>query len=169
MTSADAIRTLPAMADQKPPYLAGDERAVLCSLFQYQRDSFVRKVVGVDDATARRSMVPSGTSLVWLTKHLAYAETIWFVQRFAGESVELPDATVQPDDTVDAAVELYRATWARVDPIVAAASLDDLCADAPNFPPLDLRWVLAHMLEETARHAGHADILRELIDGQTGR
>ena len=140
----------------------------MCSLLQYQRDSVVRKVQGVDDAAARRSMVPTGTSLLWLVKHLAYAETIWFVQRFAGEDVELPDATVHDDDTVGAAVDLYRSTCARVDAIVAVASLDDLCADAPNFPPLDLRWVLAHMLEETARHAGHADILREAIDGTTG-
>jgi hypothetical protein len=157
------------VTDQKPPYLAGDERAVLCALLQYLRDSVVRKVEGVDDAAARRAMVPSGTSLLWLVKHLAYAETIWVVQRFAGESVELPDATVVDDDTVRAAADLYRAACARVDSIVAAASLDDLCVNAPNFPPLDLRWVLAHLVEETARHAGHADILRELIDGQTGR
>jgi hypothetical protein len=157
------------MADQKPPYLAGDERAVLSALLQYQRESVVRKVDDVDDGAARRPMVPTGTSLLWLVKHLAYAETIWFVQRFAGEAVELPDTTVHDHDTVFAALDLYRSTWSRVDSIVAAASLDDLCVDAPGFPPLDLRWVLAHMLEETARHAGHADILRELMDGQTGR
>jgi len=169
MNAAPDVRTLQGMPDQKPPYLAGDERAVLCALLQYQRDSVVRKVEGVDDAAARRPMVESGTSLVWLVKHLAYAETIWFVQRFAGEDVELPDATVHDDDTVDAAGDLYRSTCARVDAIVAVASLDDLCVKAPDFPPLDLRWVLAHLLEETARHAGHADILRELLDGETGR
>ena len=76
--------------------------------------------------TARQSMVPSGTSLLWLVKHLTYAETIWFVQRFAGESVELPDATVHDHDTVTAAVARYRATSLRVDTIVAAAPLDDL-------------------------------------------
>jgi uncharacterized damage-inducible protein DinB len=157
------------MADQKPPYLAGDERAVLCALLQYLRESVVRKIEGLDDEAATRAMVVSGTSLMWLVKHLAYAETIWFVQRFAGETVELPDPTVHDHDTVSAALDLYRATWSQVDAIIAAASLDDLCVDAPGFPPLDLRWVLAHMLEETARHAGHADIIRELIDGQTGR
>ena len=124
---------------------------------------------GIDDAAARRSMVSSGTSLLWLVKHLAFAETIWVVQRFAGEEVELPDATVYDGDTVHAAIDLYRATWQRVDAIVDAASLEDPCVNAPNFPPLDLRWVLAHLLEETARHAGHADILRELLDGETGR
>jgi hypothetical protein len=165
----EAVRTLAGMPDQKPPYLDGDERAVVCALLQYQRESVVRKMEGVDDTVARQAVMASGTSLVWLVKHLAYAETIWIVQRFAGEDVELPDATVHDSDTVLTATDLYRATWARVDAIVAAAALDDLCADAPNFPPLNLRWVLVHLIEETARHAGHADILRELIDGQTGR
>ena len=156
------------MPDQKPPYLRGDERAVLCALLQYQRDSVVRKVQRVDDAAARRSMVESGTSLMWLVKHLVFAETIWFVRRFAGEDVELPDATVHEGDTVDAAIERYQSTWAIVDSIIASASLDDLCR-VSEYGPLNLRWVLAHLLVETARHAGHADILRELIDGETGR
>jgi hypothetical protein len=157
------------MSDQKPPYLAEDERAVLGALLQFQRQSVVRKITGVEDAAARRPMVPTGTSLLWVVKHLAYAETLWLVQRFAGEDVELPDATVYENDTVASAIELYRSTWSRVDPIVAAASLDDLARNAPDYPPVNVRWVLAHLLEETARHAGHADILRELIDGQIGR
>jgi hypothetical protein len=157
------------MDDQKPPYLAGDEREVLSALLRYQRESVVRKIADIEDAGARRAMVASGTSLLWLVRHLAYAETIWIVQRFAGEDVEPPDATVHDDDTVRAAVELYRSTWERVDGIVASASLDDRCVAAPSFPPINLRWVLVHLIEETARHAGHADILRELVDGQTGR
>ena len=68
-----------------------------------------------------------------------------------------------------AAVDAYRATWVRVDAITAAARLDDWCRDVGDDPPVNLRWVLMHLLEETARHAGHADILRELIDGDTGR
>ena len=122
---------------------AGDERAVLVRAAAVPARLVVRKVQGVDDAAARRPMVESGTSLMWLVKHLTFAETIWFVQRFAGEDVVLPDATVRDDDTVDAAVDLYRSTWQRVDAIVAVASLDDPCVNAPNFPPLDLRWVLA--------------------------
>ena len=60
--------------------------------------------------------------------------------------------------------------WARVDEVVdAAPDLDAFCADTGAESPVTLRWVLMHLLEETARHAGHADILRELIDGQTGR
>jgi hypothetical protein len=157
------------MTDQKPPRLVGGERSTLCALLQYQRESIVRKVAGVDDDTARQSPVPTGTSLLWLLEHLARAETLWVCRRFAGLDVSLPDDTVGAQDTVAGAVEQYRDTWARVDAIVADASLDDLCRDVGDDSPVDLRWVLAHLLEETARHAGHADILRELIDGQTGR
>ena len=130
MSVTTRVRTLLAMADQKPPYLAGDERAVFCALLRYQRESVVRKIEGLDDETARRPMVPSGASLMWLVKHLAFAETIWVVQRFAAEDVELPDAAVRDDDTVDAAVDLYRSTWQQVDAIVTVASLDDLCVNA---------------------------------------
>jgi hypothetical protein len=75
------------------------------------------------------------------------------------------------DDTLAAAVEAYRATWARADAVIAAAAtLDEPCrGPAADEARVNLRWVLMHLLEETARHAGHADILRELIDGQTGR
>ena len=115
-------------------------------------------------------MVPSGTTLLWLVKHLAGAEIIWVLRRFAGEDEPIPDPSPRPGDTVEAAVALYRETWARVDAVVfAAASLDDLCRSPGPEGPVNLRWVLGHLLEETARHAGHADILRELIDGETGR
>jgi len=70
---------------------------------------------------------------------------------------------------VAGAIDGYRATWRRVDDIVAAASLDDLCRSVGDESPVNLRWVLMHLLEETARHAGHADIIRELLDGKTGR
>jgi len=156
--------------DQKPPRLADGERQTLQALLQYQRDSLVRKVAGVDEAPARRQLVDSGTNLLWLMKHMARAEIVWILYRFAGQDTVIPDDAVQPGDTLAAAVDAYRATWARVDAIVATAtSLDTLCRRVDDDPPVNLRWVLMHLLEETARHAGHADILRELVDGQTGR
>jgi hypothetical protein len=155
--------------DQKPPREIGDERATLQSLLQYQRDSIVRKVEGLTDEQARRSPVPSGTSLLWLVKHLSYAETVWLAIRFGGQPIALPDNELRDTDTLDEAVAEYRRTWAESDEIVAAADLDDLCQTIDREPKPDLRWVLAHLLEETARHAGHADLLRELIDGATGR
>jgi hypothetical protein len=155
--------------DQRPPRLAGDERATLTALLQFQRESFVRKVEGVGEADARWSPVPTGTSLLWLTKHLAGAEAIWVLTRFAGRTDLVRDDTVREDDTVERAIEAYRATWRAVDEVVAAASLDDGCRADEHSRPVDLRWILAHLLEETARHAGHADILREQLDGSTGR
>jgi hypothetical protein len=157
------------MTDQKPPRLVDEERATLGALLQFQRESIVRKVAGVDDDTARWSPVVTGTSLLWLLRHLARAEALWVCRRFAGLDVALADDAVGPDDTVADAIREYRATWSRVDTIVASASLDDRCRDVGDESPVNLRWVLAHLLEETARHAGHADILRELIDGETGR
>jgi hypothetical protein len=126
--------------------------------------------MGVDEVAARTSPVPSGTTLLWLVKHLAMAESIWVLHRFAGEpaSVVVSD-TVTDTDTLADAISVYRATWHRVDACVAEADLETECANLPDEPPVNLRWVLMHLLEETARHAGHADIIRELIDGHAGR
>ena len=158
------------MADQKPPRLAGGESETLHALLQYQRESLVRKATGVDESAARRSPVDSGTSLLWLIKHMAQAEIAWVLSRFAGQDVEIPDDTPGPDDTLAAAVHFYRATWQRVDAVAfRKENLDQLCRNSGTSPQVNLRWVLAHLLEETARHAGHADILGELIDGRTGR
>ena len=159
----------PGVPDQKPPRLLGGERETLLALLRYQRESLVRKVAGVDDVAARRSTVDSGTTLLWLVKHLAKAEALWMVHRFAGLDDPLPDDAVAPGDTLVAAVAAYRATWAQVDQVLAVADLDEPCRRTGDEAPVNLRWVLAHLLEETARHAGHADILRELIDGATGR
>ena len=157
------------MPDHKPPRLTGDERETLLALLDYQRRSLVRKVAGVDDEVARRSPVGTGTSLLWLVKHLARAESLWILRRFAGGEGELPDDAVMPEDTVAGAVESYRRTWEAVDAVVADAGLDQPCRDTGDEAWVNLRWVLAHLLEETARHAGHADILREMADGETGR
>jgi hypothetical protein len=130
----------------------------------------VRKVNGVSEEQARVVLVGSGTNLLWLTKHLARAETLWILVRFAGRSVTVPEDDLQADDTMAAAVDAYRRTWPATDAEVAgASSLDARCRALEDGAPANLRWVLMHLLEETARHAGHADVLRELIDGQTGR
>lgn len=115
-------------------------------------------------------MVPTGTSLLWLVRHLAKAESTWVERRFAGRPAPSGPEPGDQSDTVDAAVSDYRSTWGRVDSIaLGATTLDEFCSDTGTESPVTLRWVLGHLLEETARHAGHADILRELIDGETGR
>jgi Protein of unknown function (DUF664) len=157
------------VTDRKPPRVVAGERETLLALLQYQRESVVRKVTGVDETAARTPLVDSGTTLLWLTKHLAHAETLWVLRRFAGEDTPLPDMTNPDSETINDAIALYRDTWARTDPILATAPLDAMCADTGSESPVSLRWVLMHLLEETARHAGHADILRELVDGSTGR
>ncbi|MBV8462369.1 MAG: DinB family protein [Acidimicrobiales bacterium] len=158
------------MADQKPPRDVADERETLLVLLDYQRRSLARKLEGVPESDARRQLVGSGTTLLWLVKHLRRAEITWVERRFAGLPVEVPSDDVQPEDTVAAALEAYRATAARTDALARrAASLDELSRNTGDESAVSLRWILAHLLEETARHAGHADILRELIDGSTGR
>lgn len=157
------------VADRKPPRLAAAERETLLVLLQYQRDSLIRKVDGADEAAARQSPVGSGTTLLWLLKHLAQAEIRWLLIRFAALDAALPDDTVQPGDTTASVIAGYRAASAQADVIARTADLDEPCRGDDGGEPVNLRWVLAHLLEETARHAGHADILRELIDGSTGR
>jgi Protein of unknown function (DUF664) len=158
-----------AVPDQKPPRVDGDDRQVLGSLLQFQRESLVRTIEGVDEWDARRALVPSGTSLLWLARHMARAESLWFEVRFAGREPSVADDTVGPDDTVQAALDAYRGVWSRTDAIVTGSALDDRCRKPDAGDPPTLRWVLAHLLQETARHAGHADILREQVDGAVGR
>jgi uncharacterized damage-inducible protein DinB len=156
------------VADQKPPKLVAGERETLMALLDYQRQSILRKVDGLDDEQAGRRLVGSETSLLWLVKHLATAEATWVLQRFAGSTDPVPADAVTAEDTLAGATAAYRQTSAAVDAVAGAASLDDPCRALPG-EEANLRWVLMHLLEETARHAGHADIIRELIDGHTGR
>ena len=157
------------MADQKPPRVVADEAGTLHALLQYQRESLVRKVADLDEASARRALVGSGTTLLWLVRHMADGEVTWVVRRFAGEEVDIDEPS--PEGALADAVGFYRQTWRRVDAIAFTGRfrLDELCRRPDVDPSPSLRWVLMHLLEETARHAGHADILRELIDGRTGR
>ena len=158
--------------DLKPPRLVAGERETLQALLQYQRDSFVRKVAGVNDVDARRNVVGSDTTLLWLVKHMARAESLWILHRFAGQEMDLsPESSVDPDEAVEWAIVTYKEVWREVDTVIEnTPSLDQVCQDdVGGETPVNLRWVLMHLLEETARHAGHADILRELIDGTTGR
>jgi uncharacterized damage-inducible protein DinB len=130
------------------------------------------------DGLARTQMVevrmPSGTTMLGIVKHLASAEHLWFRHRFLGE----PDSGWDSDetfritesDTVASVLDRYRTVCASARVVVDdASSLDAVAAVAhPIYGMVTLRWILVHMIEETARHAGHLDILRELTDGRTG-
>jgi hypothetical protein len=114
------------MSDRKPPRLAGDDRAILCALLRYQRESFVRKVAGVDNELARASVVGSGTTLFWLTQHMAQAEQTWVIRRFAG--VEVPAAVGDEAGGLTEAITNYKATWDVVDELVAQRRASTRCA-----------------------------------------
>ena len=160
-----------------------DERESLTTWLDYHRATLLWKLEGLDDEQLRQPMVPSGLTLLGLVKHLTAVEHSWFVVAFAGtgepglfesEDDRDLDFHVQEDETTEAIVHGYLRACERSREVVAAApSLDETFRFVdPGWPrdgrPGDLRWILVHMIEETARHNGHADIIRELIDGATG-
>ena len=162
-----------ADTDTRAPLIIGGERDTLVEFLDYLRESVIRKVTGLSREQAMTPMVGSGTSLLWLVKHLTMVELSWFGACFAGRDLPLPAEyeQVTDRDTVSAAIGTYREAIAQSNAIVAeATSVEQLAARTrPTEPTRTLRWVLVHMVEETARHAGHADILREQLDGSTGR
>ena len=165
------------MTRVNPPY-AADEREMLIAYLDFQRESMVMKIEGLTEEQARWTPAESANSLIALIQHLGYDEIWWFRVCFAGtESVDLfpeddPDMDLRvPDDrTIEDVVAFYRREWeASNDIIRSATSLDQPAAYTSRKDGVPtLRWILNHMIEETARHAGHADITRELIDGSTG-
>jgi hypothetical protein len=157
-------------ADHNSPAIVSGEKDTLLAFLGYLRASVDRKIEGVSDDAARRPLVASGTSLLGIVKHLAFVEVYWTQRRFAGLDVPLHGDGFEfdPTDTVESVRREYVEAGRRSDEIVAAC-LDIEQPLARGRHGLTLRWMLAHLIEETARHAGHADILRELVDGRTGR
>jgi len=167
------------------PPIAADEQHTLLGFLDYQRATFEWKVRGLGQDGLSARTAESTMTLGGLMKHLAYVEQHWFSWRLHGREWGEPwrsvDWQATPDwewDTsvTDAPDDLW-ALWrrsvdeARADAATALASggLDVRCVQPwPNGESPSLRWVLVHMIEEYARHNGHADLLRESIDGQTG-
>ncbi|MGW0336910.1 DinB family protein [Streptomyces sp. NPDC003011] len=156
------------------PYAGGEKETLRAGLDRH-RDAVLWKLEGLDDEQLRRPVTPSGTTLLGLVKHLASVEYGWFVQTFGGEVEPLwfdpytEEDMRTEDDTTERIVAFYGRARAAADRMIAERSLDDLGRPAwRQGEAVSLRWVLVHMIEETARHAGHMDIVRELIDGATG-
>ncbi|MFK4119759.1 DinB family protein [Streptomyces longwoodensis] len=173
--SDDTSGTLP---DGRPvPPLTGDERSQLVGWLDFHRATLEAKCAGLDDAQLRRaSAEPSALTLLGLVQHLAEVERTWFQRVVAGLDVppvfeEATGYTLAPDRGLDEVLAAWRGEVARGRELIAGRSLEDTgrLVDPPMAGlEVTLRWVLLHLLEEYARHNGHADILRERIDGTTG-
>ncbi len=160
---------MPDKTDNGPPRSSAGEKATLVDFLNYLRRAMISNVEGAPEPQVRTAGVPSGTSVLGLAKHLGYVERFCFL----GEDVDDWSATFRPtsDDTVDSVLDSYREAVSQANAIIDAC--ENLSQPAPRWarpqPAPSMRWILVHMIEETGRHAGHADILRELIDGATGR
>ncbi len=158
--------------------LVGDEREILTAFLDWHRATFELKCSGVAaPRLSERGCPPSRLSLHGLVRHLAATERWWFRQQFAGEDLAMlyysDDDPDQDFETLDGDVVEAFAVWRtecdRAREIVAGApSLDDTGVQRRTGQPISLRRILVHMIAEYARHNGHADLLRERIDGATG-
>ena len=154
------------------------ERDALGGFLDLQRDGLIRKIEGVSDADARRTPAASTLSLLGIVKHCALWERRWFQvvvagRRFPGEWPEgnytgmAEDFVVGDNDTVEQWVAYYREQIEQSRAIAASTDLDTPVARTDLIDG-NLRYALFHLIEETARHAGHADIIRETLDGSVG-
>jgi len=156
-----------------------DERTTLTAFLDYYREAVKGKLRGVSEEDARRRLVPSETTLAGIVKHLCRVEASWFQHRLAQiPAEELPalgwiaddpqgDFRVGPDEDRGSLIARYDAQCDLSRQIAGRFDLDHVVPH-PHLGEVSMRWILVHMIEETARHAGHADILREQIDGTTG-
>ena len=173
-----------ATASTEPALTGLDERRVLAGWLDHHRATLLRKVDGLTDAQAlARSAPPSSLNLLGLVRHMADNEVWWFQAVLAGRDVaaadwpsaaqpgdpEDPDADLDPPPTATlaVAVPLFTAACARSREVLDDIASLDVEADLRG-EPVSARWVATHMVEEYARQNGHADLLREAIDGATG-
>jgi uncharacterized damage-inducible protein DinB len=167
--------------DTYPPP-SGPERAQLTAFLDHFRATILRKADGLEAAQLDQPLAPSPLTLGGLLNHLAYVEDLWFRVRFAGLPADAlwadVDWAADPDHEFRTAADVppdvlrtrYRDACARSRAVVRTTDSLDQRAALPRSGGqyVDLRWILLHMLEETARHAGHADLLREAVDGTVG-
>ncbi len=167
------------MSDYRDERVAlASEREALESFLDSQREGLLRKIEGLDDEMARKAPTASSLSLLGLVKHAATWERRWFQVLMGGRDFpnEWPtvlsepsdaDMMVDENDTVDHWIAYYREQIEQSRAVTASMDLDSPCA-RPDIIECNVRYVLFHMIEETARHAGHADIIRETLDGSRG-
>jgi uncharacterized damage-inducible protein DinB len=157
---------------------AGDERAQLESWLTFYRETLLVKCDGLDETQMKlRPIATSKLSLLGLLRHMTFVEQFWFERLLAGHDVPpyYKDAPGSDDDFdnldeigLDKVLANYLASIAMSVRCAEGHSLDELTPKPWREREVDLRWIYLHMIEEYARHCGHADIVRELIDGETG-
>jgi uncharacterized damage-inducible protein DinB len=155
-----------------------DERALLLTLLRYAQDTAAAKVKGLSPELARRAPLPTSpyTSPAGVLNHLRWVEAWWVDARLLGNRLDLTYDTENPDGDfeegvtlpLDEVITLYQERVERTRAVFAEHDLDALMAKAKPDRPLTARWILLHLIEETARHNGHLDILREMADGSVG-
>lgn len=177
--AAAAPVTASSRTDDIPP--SWDERTVLASMLDYVRDTVHVKCAGLTDEQARRAPLPGSplTTISGLVSHLRWVEYYWIRVVLLGEQDQAPITDDDPDAEMRLALSIplarllaeYRASCEQLRQLVAALDLDTSSQGTLSWrtEPVTLRWVLLHLIEETARHNGHIDILREMADGVTGR
>ena len=161
----------------EPPVTLADPGELLAGYLDYYRAVVARKLDGLSEEELRGTRLPSGWTPLGLLNHLTHVERRWFRWGFMAEPVDHPwgpggpgsDWIVQSDETLEALIAAFREECERSRAIVAAAHLTDQARSGGRFTPPDahptLIWILFHVLQEYARHAGHLDIVRELADG----
>ncbi|MBC6447700.1 DinB family protein [Actinokineospora xionganensis] len=158
-----------------PPYVA-DESTQLNAFLDYHRATVVTKAAGLSEEDAHRSLLPSELMTVaGLLSHLRWVEAYWFDVVLDGQPDRAPYSKEHPDGEFEVAADLslaqviddYRAQCASSRATVAKLALDDI-VDFRGDRQVNVRWVILHMIEETARHVGHLDLIREQLDGATG-
>ena len=169
--------TAPAIERKDPPTIA-DERTSLEAWLDFHRDTLLQKCAGLTaEQLKQRSVDPSSLSLLGLVRHMTEVERAWFRRRFRGEQIgwvyytdKDSEADFDDVDSADAEADFsaYREEVVLARAAAAGHGLDETFFHTQRETDMDLRWVYVHMIEEYARHNGHADLLRERIDGATG-
>ena len=166
---------------RETPSPVGPERSALPAFLDYQRASIMMKAAGLDHAQLNQRLAPSSLTLAGILKHLSLVEDQWFDHKFKGNAQRRPWAnapwnkdpdwefTTAPSHEPGELLAMYESACDRSRAICKGVDLSTLSArTGRSGDHWDLRWIFLHMIEETARHAGHADLIRESIDGATG-
>src|SRR5690606_35995387 len=160
------------------PPIAGDEREILLGFLDFLRETLILKTMDLSEEDAREPHIPSGMSLLSILKHITAVERHWFRREFLDENLDAEfgprdhnaEWIVMEHETADDLRAAYRETCEKSNEIVRAHSLDDTIRSTarPEREGMQLRWIVAHMIEETSRHAGHMYLIREAFDGEVG-